>query len=97
MKKILKIILCILISFSFCYYVFAKAPVTLKTSVGGAKVTELEDTTKALCEGQKDFRNLKVSDTLKTGCEVTTEIAAGWSFFFPIKVLSALTKIQSLN
>lgn len=51
---------------------FAKAPVTLKTSAGGAKVTELEGTTKALCEGQKDFRNLKVSDTLKTGCEVTT-------------------------
>ena len=71
-KKILRIILCILLLFSFCYYVFAKAPVTLKTATGYAKVTELEGTAKALCEGQKDFRNLKVSDTLKTGCEVTT-------------------------
>jgi hypothetical protein len=72
MKKILQIVLCILVSFIFCYYVFAKAPVTLKTAAGGAKVTELEGTAKALCEGQKDFRNLKVSDTLKAGCEVST-------------------------
>ena len=83
MKKILKIILCILLLFSFCYYVFAKAPVTLKTAAGDAKVTELEGTAKALCEGQKDFRNLKVSDTLKTACEVITgdqQQAGAYSF-----------------
>jgi hypothetical protein len=72
MKKMLQIVLFIMVSSFFYYYVFAKAPVTIKTTPDGAKVSQLEGSAKSLCAGQKDFRTLKISDILKAGCEVST-------------------------
>ena len=64
-----------LISFSLCMftaYVYAKSPVTVKMLKGEAKVTVLEGTAKAFCPGQKNLRNLKIEDVLKSGCEIST-------------------------
>jgi hypothetical protein len=72
MKKSMQIILGFLVLCIFSTYVYAKPQVVVKIAKGEAKVTALEGTALAVCPGQKNTIKLKVRDSLKPGCEVTT-------------------------
>lgn len=72
MKKTMQIILSFLILCGFSTYVFANPPVIVKMAKGEAKVTVLEGTAQAVCPGQRDARKLKINDSLKSGCDIST-------------------------
>lgn len=72
MKKTMQVILSFLILCGFSTYVFANPPVVVKMAKGEAKVTALEGTAQAVCPGQRDARKLKINDSLKPGCDIST-------------------------
>jgi ferric-dicitrate binding protein FerR (iron transport regulator) len=72
MKQFMQIVLVSLILGVFSTYTYAKLPVTLKIHKGEAKVTVLEGTAMVSCSDQKKVKHLKIDDSIKSGCEVST-------------------------
>jgi hypothetical protein len=83
MKKSMQIIVSILVMCIFSAYVYAKPPVIVKMAKGEASISILEGKAKAMCSGQKDFKSLKVSDSLQSGCEVVTGTMSRMEILLP--------------
>ncbi len=85
MKKSMQIIVSILVMCIFSTYVYAKPPAIVKMAKGEARITVLEGKAQAMCTGQKEFKNLKINDSLKPGCEVTTGEMSRMELLLPDK------------
>jgi hypothetical protein len=85
MKKSMQILLSLLVLCVFSTYAHAQKPVTVKMAKGEAKITSLEGTAQAACDGQKSVKNLKINDFLKTGCEVSTGEKSWMELLLPDK------------
>lgn len=72
MKKSIQVMLSFLVLFVFSTCAYAQPPVAVKMAGGEAKVTVLEGAARAVCSGQKGVKKLKINDSLKAGCEVST-------------------------
>ncbi len=54
----------------FTVHYYAKPPFLVKMARGEARIFVLEGAAQEASLGQKDFRNLKINDSLRAGCEI---------------------------
>jgi FecR protein len=81
-KMIVSLIVLLLVCFTSAQ---AKPPMTVKMTKGEAKVTLLSGNAEVLCPGDKEARNLKVYESIKAGCEVSTGTDSKIEIFLPDK------------
>jgi ferric-dicitrate binding protein FerR (iron transport regulator) len=83
MKKSIQMVLSVIVLCIFSGYVYAKPPITVKMARGEARITVLEGTAQADCQGQKGLVGLKIDDLLRPGCEVSTGAKSRMELLLP--------------